>query len=196
MYSNKIPNLTFKKRSGIYSNSTGSLTFDPKTCSAHSYRWWKFVGIVEGQVVFNNFRYSVTTSKQQSKVRQLLRELGIKIDVEMPLPRGINSSDMKELALIAEEHLCDEFLTEESKKIERNAKARARKLKAKLEDYLENQAHFRAYDVLSAKRFGHVNTIAVHQVVESESLERDIENALHNFHRDGFPAIVFYVEGL
>lgn len=100
--------MKYYKRLGIYKAS--NVTFDPKTLEAHSYRWWKFVAVVEGKVIFNNYRYSVSTSKHQRKVRQLLFELGIKIDISMPLPKGINSSSLEDLILIAEEYLCDEYL--------------------------------------------------------------------------------------
>lgn len=63
----------------------------------------------------------------------------------------------------------------------------------KLEDYLENSVHFRDYEIKPASEFGKYNKIAVHQVVDKESLERDVENALYNFHRDGFGNVVFYV---
>lgn len=33
-------------------------------------------------------------------------------------------------------------------------------------------------------------------VVDSDSMERDVENALYDFHRDGFGSIVFYVGGV
>jgi hypothetical protein len=183
----------YSKRAGIYKNSTGSLTFDPKTCEAHSYRWWKFVAVVEGKVVFNNYRYSVSTSKHQSKVRSLLNDLNIKIDLELPLPQGINSTSLNDLILVAEESLCDQILNEELKKQERYQKAKARKFQKKLEDYLENSVCFRDYEIKPKDRFGSYNIVAVHQCVDSDSMERDVENALYNFHRDGFGNVVFYV---
>lgn len=126
MYS-KYVSLNFKKKIGIYSNSTGSLTFNPKTCEAYSYRWWKFVAIVENKVVFNNYRYSVSTSKHQSKIEGLLEELGIKIDLKIPLSKGINSTSLNDLILEAEESLCNQFLEEQVKKQERYQRAKIKK---------------------------------------------------------------------
>lgn len=188
--------LNFNKKSGLYKNSTGSLTFNPVTCEAHSFRWWKFVAKVDGLVIFNNYNYSNTTAKQQSKIRTLLDQLNIKIDLALPLPKGIDSSNLSDLILTAEEYLCDKISNEELKKEERNKKAKARKLKKQLEDYLENTAHFRDYEIRPMSQFTHYNKVAVHQIVDKNELQSNVENALHNFHRDNFPSIVFYVEGL
>lgn len=64
---------------------------------------------------------------------------------------------------------------------------------AVLEDKLENEFCFRDYTIAPRSLFGKVNKIAVHQCVDSDSLERDISNAIENFQRDGFGHIVFYV---
>lgn len=180
------------KRTGIYQAS--NVSFDPKTVEAHSYRWWKFVGIVEGKVVFNDYRYSNTTSKHQSKVRSLLQQLGIDVDLYLPLPKGIpTAARLQDIITEGEETLCNQFLTEQLKRQERYQRAKAQKLKRKLEDYLENDVHFRDYIIKPRAEFGIYNAIAVHQCVDSNSIERDVENALHNFQRDGFGSIVFYV---
>lgn len=64
-------------------------TFDVDTCKAVSYGWWVFVDKIDGMVVFNSYRYSVTTAGHQRKVRQLLEELGIRIDLEIECPAGL-----------------------------------------------------------------------------------------------------------
>ena len=181
------------KRAGIYQASNYNVTFDPKKIEARSYKWWVFVAEVEGKVIFNNYRYSNSTSKHQSKVRALLNDLGIKIDIEMPLPKGISDNSLAFLIQWGEETLCDKFRAEEIKKQERYQRAKTRKLKLKLEDYLENQVHFRDYKIEERKRFGHINATAVHQCVDAETLEHDVANALHSFHRDGFGQVIFYV---
>lgn len=73
---NKV--LAFKPRKGIYEDS--NVTFDPKTCQAQSYGWWTFVKRIGGQVVFNDYKYSETTSAHQRKLRLTLEALGIQID--------------------------------------------------------------------------------------------------------------------
>lgn len=131
MYQIKTSGMTFKKRSGIYSNSTGSLTFDPIKLEAHSYRWWKFVSRIDGVVIFNSYSYSVSTSKHQSKIRSMLDQMGIKIDVFLKLKNGINTSDLEALFLEAEEQACDKFLSDELKRQDRNERSRIKRAEAK-----------------------------------------------------------------
>lgn len=118
------------KRSGIY--KARNVTFNPKTLEAHSYGWWKFVALVEGKVVASNYRYSVTTAKHQRKVNSLLNDLGIKVDITMPLGRGIRADQsLAEMIIEAEEQLCKDFLTAEAKRDERNARNRTKRARAK-----------------------------------------------------------------
>lgn len=182
------------KRAGIYQGSNYKVIFNPKTLEAFSYKWWRFVAVVEGKVIFNNYRYSNSTSNHQRKVRSLLGELGIKIDIAMPLSRGIHhGKPLAELIVEAEEQLCEQILREDIKKQERYVRAKHRKQAKKLTDYLETEVNFRDYEIREASQFGKINKVAVHQVVEMGSMERDIENALHSFHRDGFGSVVFYL---
>lgn len=205
------------KRANIYQCSNYNCTFDPNNIVARSYRWWVFVAKIEGKVVFNNYRYSNSTSKHQSKVRFLLNQLGIKIDLELPLPNGLPGSYRRGLGMdssqvpdsdtslasliqTAEEYLCDRISIDEIKRQERNEKATLKRRMKKLENYLENSVAFRDYDIVEAKHFGNPSSpiaskIAVHQVVDMNSMERDVENAIYNFQRDGFGSIVFYVGG-
>jgi len=180
------------KRSGIYKAS--NVTFNPETKEAYSYNWWRFVGIVDGLLVASNYRYSNTTGRHQIKVFALMDELGIKIDLALPLPRGVrHDQTIDELILEAEEHLFEKAFEAEFKRTERNAANRAKRAKEKLEKYLETQVHFRDYIIENKIKFGTINKVAVHQVVDADSIERDVENAIHNFYRDGFGSIVFYV---
>lgn len=80
------------KRSNMYKAS--NVTFNPETNRAHSYDWWCFVREFNGKIVFNNYNYSNTTRKHQGKVRQLLRELGINIDLVIECPQSLNDSDI------------------------------------------------------------------------------------------------------
>lgn len=186
--------MKFYKRLGIYKAS--NVEFNPDTLSAYSYNWWRFVAKVDGKVVFNNYRYSASTSKHQSKVRALLNELGIKIDYYMPIPKGIQiGQTLEELILIAEEYLCDEISREVIKQQERSQRAKVKRHTKKLEDYLENQVHFRYYEIKDVSQFGQLNIIGVHQVVDLKTLENDVENALYTFQRDGFSQVIFYVGG-
>jgi hypothetical protein len=71
--------MKFSKKRQQYESANCS--FNPETMIAKSYDWWIFVKMINGKVVFNNYSYSNTTCKHQSKVRSLLSELGIKIDI-------------------------------------------------------------------------------------------------------------------
>lgn len=149
-----------------------NVTFDSSAMSAYSYDWWKFVAVVEGVLIFNDFRYSVTTAKHQRKVAAVMHILGKRPNVHLRLPRGLQVySTLAEIYLAAEEHECDEFL--------------------------ENECAFRDYEIRPADKFGAPLTgpteVAVHQLVETRSLESDVQNALHTFNRDGFGKVVFYV---
>jgi hypothetical protein len=57
--------------------------FNPLTMTAISYKWWTFVRLIKGKVVFNDYNYSMTTCKHQNNVKSVMRDLGIKIDLEV-----------------------------------------------------------------------------------------------------------------
>lgn len=66
-----------------------NVTFNPNTLEAHSYAWWCFVKRINGQIVFNEHKYSPTTSRHQSKVKALLAELNINIDQYVDVREGL-----------------------------------------------------------------------------------------------------------
>lgn len=68
-----------------------NVSFNPKTGVGLSYGWWEFVKVLNNKVVFNPYSYSNSTSKHQRKMRELLRSLGIKIDLEIECPQGLQS---------------------------------------------------------------------------------------------------------
>jgi hypothetical protein len=119
------------KRTNTYKGN--NVTFNLTTKEAHSYAWWMFAAIVEGKLVFNNYRYSPTTGNHQRKVRRLLSDLGLKIDLEMPLPQGIQRDDsLTEMIVKAEICLCNKYLEDEIKKELRNERAKAKRLANKV----------------------------------------------------------------
>jgi hypothetical protein len=134
---NELENLMkYMKRSNKY--VAANTSFYPASIEAYSYGWWKFVGVIDGLVVFNDYRYSVTTSGHQRKVASLMSELGIKIDLTLSVPDGLPGTYMRygqvhplktlqDVILAAEENLCREFLENELKREERNEKARVRR---------------------------------------------------------------------
>lgn len=66
-----------------------NVQFDPETISAYSYDWWQFVRSFNGTVVFNDYNYSSMTVKHQWKVRSVLDDLCIKIDLSIECPGGL-----------------------------------------------------------------------------------------------------------
>ena len=81
--------MKYYKRLGIFKAS--NVSFNSGTKEAYSYGWWKFVSKIKGEVVFNSYSYSPTTLRHQSKVRQLMGELGIPIDRYVRIKEGLQS---------------------------------------------------------------------------------------------------------
>jgi hypothetical protein len=79
--------MKFYSKLKVYKAS--NVMFDPETMIATSYKWWEFVKVIRGRVVFNAYQYSSTTSQHQMKVRSLLESLDINIDVEIHAPSGL-----------------------------------------------------------------------------------------------------------
>lgn len=82
--------LPYKPRKKIYEST--NVYFDPETCQAYSYDWWRFVDKIDGLVIFNSYSYSRTTQKHQYKVRRLLAELNIKINIEVDAGCGLQGN--------------------------------------------------------------------------------------------------------
>lgn len=83
--------LKYFKRLHVFKAS--NVFFDPTTLTATSYQWWEMVKVIGGKVVFNGYSYSSSTSKHQSKVRTLLGQLGISVDVTVEARKGLQSLD-------------------------------------------------------------------------------------------------------
>lgn len=112
-------------KQGIYKAS--NVTFNPNTLEAYSYDWWQFVKVIRGKVIFNSYRYSNTTARHQSKVRQVMVQLGIKIDLEVQVRGGLQDIKTIKALNVAHNHemgIQAEVL--EQKRLDRNAKARTR----------------------------------------------------------------------
>lgn len=70
--------MKYLKTKNMYQAS--NVTFNLATREARSYAWWVFTKIIDGKLVFNEHRYSITTQGHQRKVKKLLTELNIPID--------------------------------------------------------------------------------------------------------------------
>ncbi len=123
------------KRANIY--KAANVSYNPTTKEAYSYSWWAFVKLIKGKIVFNQYTYSNSTSKHQSKVRSLLRDLNIKIDREVQVKDGLQHiTTLKELNLKekeTQEHLAKK---EAARVARRKEKAREYRLKKKQEKLL------------------------------------------------------------
>lgn len=81
--------LKLKKRTGCYEAS--NVWFNPETMEATSFQWWYFVKRIGGKVVFNDYRYSSYTTRHQNKVDRTMQKLGIKVDVTIEAPKGLQN---------------------------------------------------------------------------------------------------------
>lgn len=94
-----------RKRSGIFSNSTGSLTWDPIAQEARSYRWYVLAKRINGVLYLNTYGYSVTTSKHVSIMRRHFERAGIEYrDIEAP--RGLQDLETAMNHAEAESRTC------------------------------------------------------------------------------------------
>lgn len=73
--------MKYYKRLKVYKNSTGSCVFDPHNMIATSYGWWAFLKQIGPFTVFNNYKYSPTTSRHQRQVKLMLDKHGIEVDL-------------------------------------------------------------------------------------------------------------------
>jgi len=137
------------KRSGEYHAS--NVMFDPKNIIATSYRHWQFVKVISGKVVFNAYRYSNSTSKHQYKVRALMQELGVKIDVFANTRCSLSSlRTLKEVRETTKEQKIKEEKRLARKKLERSLKGKVERLNAKgLYSAEQRECMDRGWDYLS-----------------------------------------------
>jgi len=82
--------IPFRPRLKVFKGCSGKVTFNPLTGDAYSFGWWRFVKVIDGRVVFNNYDYSVTTRGHQWRIRDLLNELGIEIDFVINMPHSLD----------------------------------------------------------------------------------------------------------
>lgn len=114
-----------------------NVTFDASQIEAFSYAWWRFVKVIDGLVVFNEYRYSATTSKHQYKVKALMRDLGIEIDLFVKTKASLDLQTIKELKI--ETSRIEVERENEIKENRRRAYLRRKeKMKSKVERVIES----------------------------------------------------------
>lgn len=137
--------MKYFKRAQIY--KANNVTFNPQTKEAYSYAWWKFVAVVDGKVVFNNYSYSPSTQRHQRNVSELINSLNIKVDYSVPVPQGLQTCiDLEEVFLKAEEQICFEFLRDEDKKIRRNERSQKRREQRRLAEFIIRAASHESHE--------------------------------------------------
>lgn len=109
-----------------------NVTFDASQIEAFSYGWWKFVKVIQGKIVFNEYSYSTTTSKHQYKVKALMRELGLEVDLYVKTKASLDKQTLKELN--AETIKIE---TERENQIKENRKAAYQRRKAQMKSAVE-----------------------------------------------------------
>ena len=63
----------------------------------------------------------------------------------------------------------------------------------KLKQYLENECHFRDYEVLPLTKYMKVNKVGIHVKIENtDDMENIVNDAINQMLRDCFPMIYFY----
>ena len=83
--------MKYIKKRARYESS--NVWFDKESMTAKSYDWWVFVTKINGLVVFNTHRYSVSTSRHQRKVKELLQTLNIAVDLYIDSPKSLTDID-------------------------------------------------------------------------------------------------------
>jgi hypothetical protein len=76
------------KKCNVY--KAANVMLDADRMHGTSYSWYWLVHNFNGVVVLNTYRYSVTTAKHVSKVRSLLRELGVNY-LTLESPEGLQN---------------------------------------------------------------------------------------------------------
>jgi hypothetical protein len=116
--------LRYKVRAGIFSSSSGNLTFDPISETGHSYRWYQIVKRINGTLVLNSFPYSATTRRHVGQLRDLLDQLGLKY-VEFEAPHGLQNLDamlIQQAYITAKIIVANRYARKPNKKLELQAR--------------------------------------------------------------------------
>lgn len=81
--------MKYYPRLNLYKNATGTNCFNPETKEAYSYHWWRYVEMINGKWVFNNYSFSPTTCKHQSNMLGVLDAIKAENIVFIEAPKGL-----------------------------------------------------------------------------------------------------------
>lgn len=100
--------ITWKPRLKVYRSSPKN-TFEPESFEARSYGHWCYMTKIKGQIVFNDYSYSMTTNKHQWEMKSFMREtlkINMKkvifVDQRQSLTHGIFLDSIYEKQALAE----------------------------------------------------------------------------------------------
>lgn len=83
--------MKYYKRLKLY--KTSNCVFNPETMHATSYKWYDLLKMINGKVVLNTYRYSVSTGKHIRDVRGMLYKLNIPYET-IEAPRGLQNLEV------------------------------------------------------------------------------------------------------
>lgn len=95
------PGFTWRPRLNLWTDGVNN-EFDATIFEARSYRHWLYLTKIGGKVVFNNYYYSSQTAYHQSHMRDLLKQLKIKIDVEVSMRCSLSKIKYESLKYVYE----------------------------------------------------------------------------------------------
>ena len=97
MWGSTSSGFKYRPRLKVYQDGKNN-EFDLETFNARSYRHWLYCTKIKGKVVFNNYNYSVTTNAHQHNLKDLFKQLGIKIDLQVSIHSSLSSFDYEVLS--------------------------------------------------------------------------------------------------
>lgn len=94
--------LPYQKTKKRFKGNNAKNTFDLESFEARSYGHWCYVRKIGKRVVFNDYNYSMTTNGHQATMRQLLKQLGIKVDLTVRISSSLGRDTFRTEVLRAE----------------------------------------------------------------------------------------------
>jgi hypothetical protein len=132
--------LKYRKRDNVYRNSTENCIYYVDSEIAKSYGWWTFVKRIDAKLVFNSYHYSNSTANHQRAVKDLLKRLKLKIDLEVSTRSSLSdksslSESLKKVyeeMFIAQHKIDTQFM---GKKVRENREYEVKRAKEKIKMY-------------------------------------------------------------
>lgn len=116
----------YQPRKSRLKSCNGKCTLEIPSLEGYSYGHWGVCRYINGLMVFNNYTYSNTTTRHQWEIRSWLGSLGIKIDLAIECPKGLQAWDWANNAVKHEAYKIGELKAamkrgQKAKNVERQA---------------------------------------------------------------------------